>query len=144
MKETTFKHDIHGQALWSKKKIQRVVYMDQFSYTLEGEGRPVVCVLGKSDNKRIIVNSEPQTPDRTLAIKGMAPSPLPYMVFSAERLMYLGAKNIGIWCNTAHKYLGALEKETAEDGVEFYNMIEETAKKAVGEGARKVLKFPSV
>jgi aspartate racemase len=55
-----------------------------------------------------LVCSLPQIPDRTAAIAGTGPSPLPAMTAAAHLLEEAGAKVIAIPCNTAHHWHAAL------------------------------------
>jgi len=82
------------------------------------------------DHLRIIIDNNPQIPDRTEAILGKGPSPLPKMVETAKNLGRAGADFIVIPCNTAHYFLGDLE---AEISIPVLNMVEET-RKTVKEG----------
>jgi aspartate racemase len=62
-----------------------------------------------------IVSSIPATPDRTLALLGEGPSPLPWLVRSVQRLQgspeTRGADFAVIACNTAHAYLEQLRRQ---------------------------------
>ncbi len=94
-------------------------------------------ILGASvdqDFPEWIVSSVPQTPDRTLAIQGKAPSPVPWLLRSLHRLQGLrtedGLESVGadfavITCNTAHAYLDELRAATR---IPILSMIGETAK----------------
>lgn len=79
---------------------------------------------------RIIIYSYPQIPDRTKAILGMGPSPVPAMVEAGISLIRAGAQMIAIPCNTAHYFLSSLK---AELDVPVINMIEEVARFIKGE-----------
>jgi aspartate racemase len=82
------------------------------------------------DHLRIIIDNNPQIPDRTEAILGKGPSPLPKMIETAKNLEKAGADFIVIPCTTAHYFLGDLE---AEVSIPVLSMLEET-QKAVKEG----------
>lgn len=68
---------------------------------------PVSC---DQEHIPMIVSCIPQIPDRTLAYKGEAPSPLDAMIANAKRLVQAGAKAIAIACNTAHLWFEPLQK----------------------------------
>jgi aspartate racemase len=56
------------------------------------------------DHLEVVVSSVPQTPDRTAAVFGTGPSPVPELVRSARRLVAAGAELIAIPCNSAHYF----------------------------------------
>ena len=56
------------------------------------------------DHLRIIIDCNPQVPDRTAAIHGKATSPAPVLCAGARRLASWGAQLLVIPCNTAHHY----------------------------------------
>ncbi len=60
------------------------------------------------EHLHIIVDCDPSVPDRTAAIVGDGPSPLPQLVAMARRLRAAGADVLVIACNTAHYYYEAL------------------------------------
>lgn len=73
------------------------------------------------DHLHVIVDSDPSAPDRTLALLGQAPEPLPWLVSSAHRLVSAGAEIICMPCNTAHAYHRRLQDEVP---VPIVHMIE--------------------
>jgi len=85
----------------------------------------VELTLAERDQDHIhtIVDCYPQIPNRTEAIVGAGPSPLPHLVESGRRLVACGAELIVIPCNTAHYWLGELREAV---GVPVLNMIEAT------------------
>ncbi|HEY8424577.1 MAG TPA: amino acid racemase [Limnochordales bacterium] len=56
------------------------------------------------DHPRVIIDSNSQIPDRTAAIKGEGPSPLPALVETARNLQRAGAELIAMPCNSAHAW----------------------------------------
>lgn len=60
------------------------------------------------DHLHILVDCDPSVPDRTAAILGQGPSPLPYLLAMGRRLRAAGADVLVIACNTAHYYYDAL------------------------------------
>lgn len=65
-------------------------------------------VKKEQEHLRILVDSRPQIPDRTAAILGTGPSPVPFLQESARLLEQWGADLIAIPCNSAHAFLGAV------------------------------------
>ncbi len=74
----------------------------------------------EQEHLRILVDSRPQIPDRTAAILGEGPSPVPFLQESARLLERWGAELIAIPCNSAHAFLGAV-REAVE--IEVLDMI---------------------
>ncbi len=60
------------------------------------------------DHIPVIVQSIPQVPDRTSAILGEGPSPLPEMISMASKVKAAGAEFGVIACNTAHHWYDEL------------------------------------
>lgn len=111
-----------------------------------GEKRKIVGILGglgpmatvdlfrriveftpaKTDQEhlRIIIDCNPQIPDRTKAILHGGPDPTPELIATANNLAKAGADFIVIPCNTAHYFLDRVKKEV---NIPIVNMIEETA-----------------
>lgn len=54
--------------------------------------------------------SDPRVPDRTAALSGDGPSPLPHLLYGVERLVLAGAGCIVIACNTAHLWFEDLAR----------------------------------
>ena len=79
------------------------------------------------DHPRIIIYSNSKVPDRTAAILGTGPSPMPELVRAGKRLEEAGADFIIIPCNTAHYFINQLQKELR---VPILNMIRLSAAKA--------------
>ncbi|MFH2112776.1 MAG: amino acid racemase [Candidatus Bathyarchaeota archaeon] len=63
------------------------------------------------NHRRVIIDSNAKIPDRTAAIKGKGPSPLPMLVETGLNLQRAGADFIIIPCNTAHHFHGDLQKK---------------------------------
>jgi aspartate racemase len=72
----------------------------------------------------VVIDADPRIPDRTAALRGEGPSPLPALATSAWRLQLAGARVIAIVCNTAHAFLTALRAHVPLD---YLDMIAETA-----------------
>ena len=80
------------------------------------------------EHLRIIVDNNPQIPDRTAAIMGQGPDPLPFLVDTAKNLIKAGAEFIVMPCHTAHYYYENLQKYCS---IPIVNMIEECAQYAL-------------
>lgn len=76
------------------------------------------------DHLHVLIDSDPSIPDRTSAILGQGPSPLPALHAAARRLEQAGATMLLIPCNTAHHWLPNLRRLL---GVEILDMIALTA-----------------
>lgn len=63
------------------------------------------------DHLRILIDNNPEIPDRTKAIQKRGPSPLPHLIRSAKVLEKAGADFIVIPCVTAHHYYEPLQKK---------------------------------
>lgn len=72
---------------------------------------------------RILIDNNPKIPDRTLAILGKGPSPLPQLIQSAKLLEKVGADFIVIPCVTAHFYYEALQKKVK---IPILHIVKET------------------
>jgi aspartate racemase len=72
-----------------------------------------------------IIWSDPRVPDRTAAILGKGPSPLPLLLAGAKRLQRAGADFLIIPCLTAHHFLNELRKAS---GIPIVSLLEETAR----------------
>jgi aspartate racemase len=78
------------------------------------------------DHIRVIIFSNPKIPDRTAAILGTGPNPLPEMIATGKMLEQSGADFLIMPCNTAHFYHSALQ---AALHIPVLNMIQLSAKK---------------
>jgi len=77
------------------------------------------------DYPRIIIDNNPNIPDRTSAIIGKGESPVDEIVVSLKNLESAGAQVIAMPCISAHYYYDEIAGSTA---VPLINMIEETYK----------------
>ncbi len=64
------------------------------------------------DHLHVILDSNPKIPDRTSAIVGTGPSPVPAMIESVRRLAGAGADFLIIPCVSAHAFLEDLSAQT--------------------------------
>ncbi len=81
-------------------------------------------VTRESDHLRILIDNRPQIPDRTAAILGKGPSPVPALQESAQLLQRWGAELIAIACNTAHYFWKEIQNSVH---IPVLNMIERVA-----------------
>ncbi|MEF2526919.1 MULTISPECIES: aspartate/glutamate racemase family protein [Streptomyces] len=68
----------------------------------------------------VVMWADPAVPDRTAALLGEGPSPVPALVEGARWLQRAGVSCIAVPCNTAHAYVEQLSKAT---GIEVLDMI---------------------
>ncbi len=99
--------------------------------------RRVPGLVGLASAELLVVFN-PETPDRTAAIEGRGPSPLPWLRESAVLLERLGATHVAYPCNTAHYFLKRATREELPLGVPLVDMIDETVRAAVEAGYREV------
>ena len=85
------------------------------------------------DHIHIYVDCNTAIPDRTAAILGSGPDPLPQMLTSAQKLEQMGAQLLIMPCNTAHYYY---EKLTEQIHVPLLHMPRLTAARLRKEGVR--------
>ena len=78
------------------------------------------------DHPRTIIYSNSKVPDRTPAIVGDGPSPVPEMLKAAKILEEAGADFLVMPCNTAHFFIRELREGV---GIPILHMIELTAEK---------------
>ncbi|MBT2468206.1 aspartate/glutamate racemase family protein [Streptomyces sp. ISL-66] len=76
----------------------------------------------------VLMWADPAVPDRTAALLGQGPSPVPALVEGARWLQRAGVSCIAVPCNTAHAYVEQLSKAT---GVEVLDMIKAALETAV-------------
>jgi aspartate racemase len=81
-------------------------------------------VHADQDHLRVLMDDNPQIPDRTAFIMGEGPDPTREMIRSALKLEYMGADFIAMPCNTAHKFHGAIQKFL---NIPLLNMVALTA-----------------
>jgi aspartate racemase len=86
------------------------------------------------DHLRLLVDSNPQVPNRNRAIAGEGASPARALVAMAQGLERQGADLLAIACNSAHAWAGDIRAET---GVPLVSMIDATVA-AIPAGVRKL------
>jgi aspartate racemase len=82
--------------------------------TLELLGKILKLTGARTDQEhlRIVIVNNPKVPNRTLAIQGKGPSPMPELRRSARALERAGADFIVIPCVTAHYFYAPLSRAT--------------------------------
>ncbi len=78
---------------------------------------------GDEDHHRLLVDSNPQVPDRNAAIAGEGPSPGPALVAMARGLEVQGADLLAIACNSAHAWADDIRRSIT---IPLVSMIEVT------------------
>lgn len=86
------------------------------------------------EHLEVLIHSYPHI-DRTAAILEDAPSPLPTLIASAEKLKNAGADFLAAPCNTVHYFLPDVANAV---GIQMLNMIEETSDVLKERGIKKV------
>ncbi len=76
----------------------------------------------EQDHLHVIVDNNPHTPDRNLAIAGQGESPAPALAASARRLQLAGADFLVMPCNTAHAFATDIIKSVS---IPFVHMVDE-------------------
>lgn len=86
------------------------------------------------EHLRVLIDSHPQIPDRTAAILGKGPSPIPALLESIKLLEDADVDLIACPCNTAHVFLREIQDQI---NVDFVDMIEATVDYLVANGIKK-------
>ncbi|MEU9099926.1 amino acid racemase [Streptomyces sp. NPDC048361] len=79
----------------------------------------------------VLIWADPTVPDRTSALLGEGPSPLPALVAGARWLQQAGATCIAVPCNTAHAYA---EQIAGATGADILDMIDAALRRAARSG----------
>jgi aspartate racemase len=82
----------------------------------------VTPAVRDQDHLHVIIDADPTIPDRTAALLGNGPDPLPKLVAAARRLEDAGAGILIMPCNTAHAFLPVLQRAVR---IPFIDMTEE-------------------
>lgn len=95
----------------------------------------MVDAAADQGHPRILLQSIPDSPDRTAYITGQSTqSPLPLLIETARSLQSAGADFLTIPCVTAHYFY---EQLTQEVDIPIVNLVEETAEQLAVRGVRK-------
>lgn len=76
------------------------------------------------EHPRVLIDSNPSIPDRTLALAGKGPSPAPAIIKSAQNLKKIGSHILAIPCITAHAYFKEISKSV---DIPIIHILEESA-----------------
>lgn len=76
------------------------------------------------DHVPVLIYCNPQIPDRTAAIRGEGPDPVPDLIASAEALIRGGASFLVIPCVTAHAFFAPLQRAISAP---ILHLVDETA-----------------
>ena len=88
------------------------------------------------EHLHVIIDADPAIPDRTAALRGEGPDPIPLLRAAAERLEAAGADFLVVPCNTVHAFLPRLREQVA---IPILDMIEATAARTEQDfGGRRV------
>ncbi len=72
---------------------------------------------------RVIIDSNPKVPDRTAAITGKGPSPVPILVAGCRTLQAAGADFIIMPCVSAHFYLAEIRQQIKLPILSIYDAV---------------------
>jgi aspartate racemase len=86
-----------------------------------------------SEHPRVLVDSNPQVPDRNAALAGTGPSPGPALAAMARGLAAQSAEILAMPCNAAHGWAGDIRAAT---DLPFIDMIDATVAAATSAGVR--------
>ncbi|MFA6815047.1 MAG: amino acid racemase [Lentisphaeria bacterium] len=119
--------DAHGSSLKPKKRgtigilggLGPAATVDLFDKIVKNT--PACC---DQDHLKIVIENNPQIPDRTGALAGKNEDPSVAMLATAEKLKDSGADFIIVPCNTAHVFLPVIQQYIKTP---ILSMIEETA-----------------
>jgi aspartate racemase len=78
------------------------------------------------DHLRLLVDINPQVPDRNAALRGEGPSPAPALAAMAQALERAGAEGLVMVCNSAHAFAGDIR---AAVSIPLISIIDETVER---------------
>jgi aspartate racemase len=93
--------------------------------TVDCYARIIKNTPAKTDQQhlRVIIDSNPKVPDRTAAITGKGPSPVPILVDGCRTLQAAGADFIIIPCVSAHFYLTEMRQQIKLPILSIYDAV---------------------
>jgi len=103
--------------------------LDFFAKLLERT--PASC---DQEHLHVIIDNNPQVPNRNEAIAGTGPSPVPVLVEMAQRLEQAGADFLVMPCNTAHAFEDDIREAVS---IPLLSIIDETRTAVLG-------RFPAI
>ncbi len=84
------------------------------------------------DHIRVVIDSNPEIPDRTSFILGMGPDPRPAMITGARHVEAIGAEIIAIPCNTAHFFYADIQRAVHVQVLHMMRLVAAHLKGRVG------------
>ena len=87
------------------------------------------------EHPKIILYSNPTTPDRTAYILGKGPDPEPYLIDGLQTLSGWGADILAVTCNTAHYYIDRFRSQIDKPIVHIVDETVRASKERSPEGA---------
>ena len=84
---------------------------------------------GDQDHLRVVIDSNPKVPDRTAAIIGNGPSPVPTMVAGCRALQRAGAEFIIIPCVSAHVFLADVQQQIELPILSIFDAVAEAVQR---------------
>ncbi|MGD8961211.1 MAG: amino acid racemase [Desulfobacterales bacterium] len=96
--------------------------------TVDCYARIIKNTPAKTDQQhlRVIIDSNPKVPDRTSAITGKGPSPVPILLDGCRTLQAAGADFIIIPCVSAHFYLIEIRQQIKLPILSIYDAVADT------------------
>jgi aspartate racemase len=88
-----------------------------------------------SDHPRVLIDSNPQVPDRNAAVAGTGPSPGPVLAAMASNLLAQGAEVLAMPCNAAHGWADAVR---AVAGSRFVDIVDTAIAMAMLHNPRRI------
>jgi aspartate racemase len=88
-----------------------------------------------SDHPRVLIDSNPQVPDRNAAVAGTGPSPGPVLAAMASNLLAQGAEVLAMPCNAAHGWADAVR---AVAGSRFVDIVDTAIATAMLHNPRRI------
>lgn len=98
--------------------------------TLDFFARVLALTEAKNDQDhiRLIIDNNPQVPNRNNAIAGTGPSPAPTLVAMAQGLERAGAELLVMPCNAAHAFLPDVKRATSLPVISIIDVTVETTR----------------
>lgn len=88
-----------------------------------------------SDHPHVLIDSNPQVPDRNAALAGTGPSPGPVLAIMAQQLLDQGAQVLAMPCNAAHGWATDIR---AVAGDRFVDIINSAIAEAMAHRPRRI------
>ncbi|MDR5683007.1 MAG: amino acid racemase [Armatimonadota bacterium] len=85
------------------------------------------------DHLRVLIDNNPQIPDRSAFIFGRGPDPTPEMIATARNLEAAGADLLVIPCNTAHHFLEAIRRSVGIPVLDITEVVAQAAAERVAD-----------